>query len=237
MSQMPVELDVTTLIAAVTAIGALGTAAFALVDATKAFRGGMSLIGLGDIRTAAQRFAVALDAALAPNAWKDVVRDHWINGRPRGEQKAILKALVRLGIRPDTDLAELAKAGHVDAEALRAVASKLHVGATLEAADVAVLGRLDVSVDAYLDAAFDRADQKYRNVSRLVAGVVSVGLALLAAWATTPDGTESSPPPRPPYAVAVLAGLLAVPFAPIAKDLASSIQAAAQAVKATKAVR
>jgi hypothetical protein len=220
------EMNLTTLIAAVTAIGALGAAAFALVDATKAFGGGMSLVGLGDIQSAARRFAPALDAALEPGAWQEVVRDHWINGRPRGEQKAIVKALVRLGLNPDT-APQIAAAAHVDPVALRAIATKLQNGEALAESDIQVLGRLDVSVDAYLDAAFDRADQKYRNRSRVLAGAISVALALFAAKAT---GGENP-------GVAVLAGLLAVPFAPIAKDLASSLQAAAQAVKTTKAVR
>jgi hypothetical protein len=224
--QPELQVNLATLIAAVTAIGALGAAAFALVDATKAFGGGISIVGLADIQDAARRFAAALDVALEPGAWREVVRDHWINGRPRGEQKAIVKALVRLGLNPDT-APQIAAAAHVNPDALRAVATKLQIGAALDDADVQVLGRLDVSVDAYLDAAFDRADQKYRNQSRVVAGVISILLALFAAWATVDAH----------YGVAVLAGLLAVPLAPIAKDLASSLQAAAQAVKTTNAVR
>ena len=221
------DIGSTRLVAIITAIGALGTAAFALVDATKAFWGGVSNFGLPGLLDTAARFSAALDRALGTNKgkaeWRRVVRSHWINGRPRDEQKAIVKSLIRLGLDPDTAGA-LAKAGHVAPDALKAAAEKLHKGGVLTEIDLNVLGRLDASVDAQLDAAFDRADQLYRNVSRVFAGVFSIGLAYLATWALGLDR----------WALALVVGLLAVPLAPIAKDLASSLQAAAAAMRAAK---
>lgn len=211
------------LVGVIGAIGALGTAAFGLVDATKAFGGGISRAGLRDIRDALDRFAAALDRALGKDAWKSVVYAHWINGRPKDEQKAIVKSLIRLGLAPDS-AASLAKAAHVDPEALTRVATKLWEGTPLLEADLNVLGRLDASVEAILDAAFDRADQRFKNYSRVLAGVVAVALALMATWAL---GSNE-------YAVGMVVGLLAVPLAPVAKDLASSLSAAARAVKAAR---
>jgi hypothetical protein len=224
----PDDSRVTRLVAIITAIGALGTAAFGLVDATKAFWGGVSNVGLPGINRVVSRFSAALDRALGKDEkgkaeWRRIVRSHWINGRPRDEQKAILKSLIRLGLAPETAEA-LASAGHVAPDALRAVATKLQQGAPLADSDLNVLGRLDASVEAQLDAAFDRADQLYRNVSRVCAGVFSIGLAHLATWALGWDR----------WALALVVGLLAVPFAPIAKDLASSLQAAAAAMRATR---
>ena len=112
----------------------------------------------------------------------------------------------------------------MNAGALVAVAEKLEVGTALTEVDLNVLGRLDASVEAQLDAAFDRADQLYRNVSRVFAAVFSIGLAFLATWALGWDR----------WASALLIGLLVVPLAPIAKDLASSLQAAAAAMRAAK---
>ena len=203
-------------------------AAFSLVDATKAFGGGVSNCGLPGLNRVVSRFSDALDRALGTDEkgkaeWRRVVRSHWINGRPRAEQKAIVKSLIRLGLAPQT-APELAKAGQVNAGALVAVAEKLEVGTALSEVDLNVLGRLDASVEAQLDAAFDRADQLYRNVSRVFAAVFSIGLAFLATWALGWDR----------WALALLIGLLAVPLAPIAKDLASSLQAAAAAMKAAK---
>ena len=42
----PADIGITRLVAIITAIGALGMAAFSLVDATKAFGGGVSNVGL-----------------------------------------------------------------------------------------------------------------------------------------------------------------------------------------------
>jgi hypothetical protein len=222
------DIGITRLVAIITAIGALGMAAFSLVDATKAFGGGVSNCGLPGLNRVVSRFSDALDRALGTDEtgkaeWRRVVRSHWINGRPRAEQKAIVKSLIRLGLAPQT-APELAKAGRVNAGALVAVAEKLEVGTALTEVDLNVLGRLDASVEAQLDAAFDRADQLYRNVSRVFAAVFSIGLAFLATWALKWDR----------WALALLIGLLAVPLAPIAKDLASSLQAAAAAMRAAK---
>jgi hypothetical protein len=223
------DLGVTQLIALISAIGALGTAAFSLVDATKVAGGGLSRVGLGDLKRAARPYHVALEEALGKDdegkpAWEQVLSAHWMNGRPRDEQKAILKGLIRLGLSPKSAGA-LADPAHVDRAQLTVAAQKLERGDELETADINVLGRLDASVDAQLDAAFDRADQRYRNWSRVVAGFVAVGLSLLAAWAL--EEFDQWP-------VALLVGLLAVPFAPIAKDLVSSLQAAAATLRATK---
>jgi hypothetical protein len=220
------HLDLTTLVAMISAIGALGTAAFSLVDATKALGGGVSRIGLSDLERAAGRYTAALEHALGKDErnapqWKYAVAAHWMNGRPRDEQKAMLKGLVRLGLSAES-AAAIAGPAHVDPARLQLAAQKLEQGAELEPADIQVLGRLDASVEAQLDAAFDRADQKYRNWSRVAAAFAAVGLALVAAWAF--DQLERWP-------IALFVGLLAVPFAPIAKDLASSLQAAASALR------
>jgi hypothetical protein len=225
----PFDLDLTQLVALITAIGALGTAAFSLVDATKVLWGGMSRVGLADLERAAQPYRVALEKALGTDDqkkanWQYVVRAHWMNGRPRDEQKAILKGLIRLGLSPRNAEA-IAGPGNVEAAELALAVQKLERGDELETSDINVLGRLDASVDAQLDAAFDHADQRYRNWSRVVAGFAAVALSLVAARAL--DRFDEWP-------IALLIGLLAVPFAPIAKDLVSTLQAAAATLRATK---
>ncbi len=209
------------LVALIGAIGTLGTAAFALVDASKASgNGGVSNVGFRDLERVLERFKDALDRAIGAEDWRFAVHAHWINGRPRDQQKAIVKSLIRLGLDQETAPA-LAKAGHVAPDALAAVVGKLERGEQLLEVDVNVLGRFDASIDAQLDAAFDRADQRYRNVARVWAGVAAVVLSVVAAaamrrWSDLP--------------MAVVVGVLAVPLSPIAKDLASSLSAAARAV-------
>lgn len=224
----PLNVRLTQLVAAITAIGALGTAAFGLVDATKAFWGGVSNFGLRGLYRVAGRFATALERALGRDEsgqpeWRRVVRAHWLNGRPREQQKAIVKSLVRLGLAPETARA-LAKAGRVSEDALAQVAAKLEQGLSLGEEDVNALGRLDASIDAQLDAAYDRADQLYRNASRAVAAAVAIGLGFVATWALGETDVWK----------ALVVGVLAVPLAPIAKDLASALQSAAGAMRAAK---
>jgi hypothetical protein len=221
------DVGITQLVGVITAIGALGTAAFSLVDAAKAFGGGPSNIGYGFIESVLDRYAATLDLALGKSAdgksiFQDVVRAHWMNGRPRGEQKAIIKSLIRLGMTRDT-APELAAGANLDEAALAEATTKLERGTALTDADLNLIGRLDASIEAHLDAAYDRADQLYRNASHFLAGLVSIGLAEFVAWVTKTD-----------WRVGLLVGILAVPLAPIAKDLASSLQVAAAAMRATK---
>lgn len=67
-----------TTVSAITAMGALGTAAFGLVDATKVFGGGVSNVGFGAIVRALEPFNAALESA-TPN-WRATLRANWING-------------------------------------------------------------------------------------------------------------------------------------------------------------
>jgi len=71
--------------AALAGLGALSTAAFGLLDSTKAFWGGASNIGCGHIRGALTPFAPALDNALGADGWWPVVRAHWVSGAEHGQ--------------------------------------------------------------------------------------------------------------------------------------------------------
>lgn len=215
--------------AALAGLSALSAASFGLLDSTKAFGGGASNIGKDFIRRAMTPFAAALDNALGAGAWWPVLEANWISGVPKAEQKAKAQALIRLGLSA-ASAPQVAAAAHVDAVALTAAVGKLEVGTALSDADLNVLGRMNATVEALLDAAFERADQQYRNSCRVLAGAIALGLAI-AAWALwTP--TTGTPPPSIFAAIAV--GILAVPFAPVAKDLTSALSAAMNALKAAK---
>jgi hypothetical protein len=215
--------------AALAALGALSTAAFGLLDASKAMWGGVARVGLGHIETALKPFAPALDAAAGhANAWS-VVQANWINGVVKSDQKATVRALIKLGLSEAT-AESIAAASHVDSQALKTAARKIATGEALTDADLNVLGRMNAVVDALLDGAFERADQQYRNVTRALAGLVAMALSI-AAWVFWPD-----PGSRPTLIGAIAVGLLAVPIAPVAKDLTSALSTAMQALKAAKAL-
>lgn len=230
---------VATTVAAITAMGTLGTAAFGLVDATKAFNGGVSNCGFGHILKAVAPYRESLQHG-SP-VWRETLRANWINGLAKDDQKAQAKSLIRMGLSSDT-AGELASAAHVDEPKLRAVIAKVEANAgaapdqqqSLTAQDALLLGRLNAAVDAAMDAGFERADQQYRNASRVTAGLFALGLAVWAGALLAGSGTV----PGLTYGnfvwPSLLVGLLATPIAPIAKDLASSLQAAASAVSAVK---
>ena len=210
----------------VLAVGGLGTAAYGVVDATKAFGGGVSRVGFGDIKKVISKLippsgggtgstsALALDSALG------TLRANWMNGMAAADQKSIAKALVKLQLTQQS-AGGLAAATGVDAEKLASVGKKLATKEKLTDDETDVFGRFDLLLSALLDQAYQRGDQRYRNTAKLLAVIVSVLLALAGAWAL---GSHR-------FGLATLAGLLATPLAPIAKDLSSAIQAGAKVVQ------
>jgi hypothetical protein len=220
--------------AALAGLSALATAAFGVLDAAKAFDGGASNIGLKHIYAQLEPFRQALDAAAGPGRWRVLVRAHWLNGLPKADQKTATRNLLRLGLTPET--AEAVAAGcHVDPAALKTVAAKIAKGAedaNLTGDDLQLLGRVYAVLDTVLDIAFERAEQQYRNGSRFWAGVIAVALAVLAQQIWSRNAGSMGPPPSIWAAVAV--GLLAVPVAPVAKDLTSGLSAAMRALKTSR---
>jgi len=102
-AKYPVETsmtDVGTTLAATTSavgsIGGLGTAAVGLVDATKAFWGGVSNLGFGYITKALKPFESALTGA--NTEWRDTIRANSIIRIAKNDQKAAAKSLIRLGL-------------------------------------------------------------------------------------------------------------------------------------------
>lgn len=220
------QLQLTQVGAVLAALSALATAAFGLLDSTKAFWGGISNIGLGHLKRALSRYNAPLDVAVGQRRWWLTVRANWINGVAKDQQKAVVGSLLKLGLTPAT-APSVAAASNVDALALTAAATRLQNGQDLLPADVNVLGRMSVSVEAALDAAFESAEQQFRNVSRLLAGLVAIALALTAQGFM--PGNEPGD-----YVLAIAVGLLAVPIAPVAKDLTSALSAAMHALKTSR---
>lgn len=212
------------------AVAALGTAAYGLVDAGKAFGGGISLVGLGPIRAAVGRF-VTLDAAGTDDV-SATIKANWLNGVAKAEQKAMAKGLIRLALAAgdQAQVQKLATATNIPVAELTAVATAVNTGAQLTQPQIGVLGQFDTVVSAALDAGYERGDQAYRNASKLAGAVVAVVLAVIggaliskgAYWFTRE------------MAVAILVGLVSTPLAPIAKDLSSALVAAVKAVSAAK---
>ena len=210
---------ITTVLAAV---AALGTAAAGLVDVLKCLPyGGISYCGFRFIREALRPVNAALAAVKITDPFA-TLHANWINGVPEEQQKAVAKSLIHLGLDTGT-AADLAKGLGMDEAGLLGVATKIRNSTPLQEQDRNVLGRFDTLVGAIIDAGYERADQRYRNAAKLAAMIVAIALACVAAKLIGYNLGE-----------AALIGLVSTPLAPIAKDLASSIQAAANAVNAVK---
>ena len=213
----------------VMAIGALGTAAYGVVDVSKAFGGGVSNRGFGDIKGVISQFIPASGqnaaAALSQASVLLTLRANWLNGMALADQKSIAKALIKLNLNA-TSARGMAAATGVDETVLTSVAAKLSTGEDLTKPETDAYGRFDLLLSAVLDQGYQRADQRYRNSAKLLAVPVAVLLALLGAWAISSQLTGSD------IWRAIAGGLLATPLAPVAKDLASAIQAGTKLAQA-----
>jgi len=218
----------------VLAIGSLGTAAYGVVDVSKGFWGGVSNRGFGDIKKVVSQFipaasdANSAESALALPSVLATLRANWLNGMALADQKSIAKALIKLNLT-GASAKGMATAAGVDEKFLTNVANKLATGETLTKDETDVYGRFDLLLSAMLDQGYQRGDQRYRNSAKLMAVPVAVALALLGAWAISTNGLTPGDAWR-----ACIGGLLATPLAPVAKDLASAIQAGTKVAQAWK---
>jgi hypothetical protein len=216
--------------AIIAAVGALGTAAFGLVDTFKVLPGGgISRAGFKFISQAVLKLAPQVpslnETGLSLDSLLYTLQSQWINGTATSDQIKIAKSLIKLRLTPDT-AAAMAKATGVDAELLSQVAANIRSGESLSPQQSDVYGRFDLLLTTLLDQAYQRADQRYRNVAKAAAIPVSVALALIAAQ-VVPDQISD--------AKAILVGLIATPIAPIAKDLSTAITTGVHAIQSWKA--
>jgi hypothetical protein len=215
------------------AVGALGTAATGLVDTTKVFGPlGTSRVGFGFIQKTMGRLlpsdAETRNDGLDRADIMDTLLANWLNGMDSAAQKAAATSFVKLHLNAQS-AEKLAEATGVDPTLLQSVAQKLTRAGTPESAltieETDTFGRFDLSVAALVDKAYQRADQKYRNVCKTLACLVAVSLAL---------GANSQINPHLPWWQVVLIGLVATPLAPVAKDIANAIQTASDTLGKVK---
>jgi hypothetical protein len=222
----------------ITAIGGLGTASFGIVDALKAVLPAIDRIGLKNIKSVV--------AGLTPDQTGDGVKPdplnsvprkniletveaNWVNGCDLHSQEAIAKSLIKMHLSVGNATA-LAQKTNVDPTVLGSIAAKITTGASLTQPETEVYSRFDQIVAALLDEAYQISDNDYRNGTRGLAALLAVLLAVAAGWVLTGNGFWMSANLGP----AILAGLLATPLAPVAKDLSSAIASMANTMQVVK---
>ena len=203
--------------AAVLAAGALGTAAFGIVEGLKGWR----LIGEAGFAQLRRMLAMLMEA-LAAAYGPDVER--LLSAQYRGDSRELARMLrqgTRLGLSPRNAAALAMALGVVPPAALVDAAAAVEAGRELTAEQRNVLGRFELAVDARVEAAMTLALDRYRRTVIIAASLIAVTIALVM-------GRQLGFPPRE----SLIIGLAAVPLAPVAKDVAAALKAAAEALRA-----
>lgn len=217
----------------ITAMGGLGTAAFGLVDSTKVLWGGVNRIGFTSIKDAVTKLTPGKAVnGLSQAMVIDTLRANWYNGQDLASQKAVAKSLIKLGLNAG-NAAAVADAAGVDRVVLHSIATKMAAGHALTSAESDVYGRFDLILTAILDEAYQEGDQLYTNWTRVVAAIFAVLLAFVGGW-TLKGGVFGSYLTSNDLWRALITGVLAIPLAPVAKDLSSALVAAVNAMQAVK---
>ena len=221
-------IEWTDLVAVVLATGALGTAAFGIVEAFKWTRVG--LFGFGKLTaTLGDPFLACLTHAYGPKQ-EAYLKALYRQGRTSGDLPRTLRQGARIGLHPQAVTQLAGDFGAVmPADGLDEILDAMTQGYDLTEAQRRVLARLELAMDARIDAAMALADTAYVGRVRMLASVVALLLALTAAYLyASMNGSDNSGGVY--WIRAILVGVAAVPIAPMAKDLARALKVAGKAI-------
>jgi hypothetical protein len=205
----------------VLAAGALGTAAFGIVEGLK----WIPLVGEAGFTSLLKLLGRALQSALRV-AYGDQF-ERMLRAQYRGDQEdltTVLRQGMRIGLTPKNAENIALELGVVEPARLTEAAVAVETGAPLTAEQRNAIARFELAADARVDAALSLAQDHYKRLSRFLAGVVAVALAIFAAYVLAGNWSL--------LGKAVLIGIAAVPLAPVAKDVAGALKAATEALRA-----
>lgn len=198
------------------ATGALGTAAFGIIEALKWTRLGEA--GFGAILKLLGPIVETLKIAYGPD-FRNLLRAQY-----RGEQRDLARVIrqgVRIGLTEENASQVARFLGMVDVEQLEHAARLIEAGEELPPALRNVLGRFELAVDGRIDAALTLAQNQYVGAVRGAASLVALIIALAVGFYLGGGYIFQ----------ALLVGVAAVPVAPVAKDLVTALQSASKAIR------
>ena len=206
----------------VLAAGALGTAAFGIVEGLK----WIPVVGAAGFASMLRLLGEPLKDALL--AAYGVQFERMLRAQYRGDQENLAKVVrqgLRIGLTPNNAEAIARTLAVVDAAKLKEAAAAVDTGAVLTPEQRNAIARFELAADARVDAALTLAQDHYTRLSKVLAGVVAVIIAVAVAYyAFEPRGSR--------VWWGLLIGIVAVPLAPIAKDVAGALKAATEALRA-----
>jgi hypothetical protein len=210
---------------------------------------GLPYVGFSAVQDFMHVFAPALKAAYGLD-YQKIVLGQYRNGRGSGDAPGTIRQGVRMGLAllSPTELSDMiAQTWGLSRESSTALAEAISArnAALAESAEPVSDARTEglmasfvTALDARLDAAFSLAEERYLSAARTWAAVTSVVLVLalnyIALYSKTGDGADE---PALPWEVALFIGVVAVPLAPISKDLAKAISEAVGAFRSFKLSR
>ena len=198
------------------ATGALGTAAFGIVEALKWTRLGEA--GFRAILKVLGPIIELLRTAYGPD-FQNLLRAQY-----RGDQRDLTR-VIRQGVRVGLTAANANQAarflGMIDGERLTEAARQVEEGRELSAELRNVLGRFELAVDTRIDAALMLAKSRYVGATRVTSSILAILIAV-AVGVFLGEGYMFQ---------AILVGIAAVPLAPVTKDLVSALQSASKAIR------
>ncbi len=205
----------------VLAVGALGTAAFGIVEALKWTP--IGLMGFGQIdKLLGEPVMKALEVAYGPE-YLSLLKGQYRSGRTEAQLAKTIRQGSRVGLTPETASSLATRIGVVQPEDLTAVAESLQTGEDLSDEHRSILGRFELALDARIDAAMALANDRYAGSLRVIASLVAIVIALTVGLKAGEDLLTS-----------LIVGIAAVPIAPMAKDLSKAIQSAGKALPGKK---
>jgi hypothetical protein len=214
----------------VLAAGALGTAAMGVVDGLKRWEW-VDVAGYQEALSYVSVFLPAVREAYGDRA-DDVLKAQYRDGRGAGELPKTLRQGLRIGLvalaGSEDQLRSMASAVGVVAPAeLVEVAQALHDTGDLNDGQRKVLAQFELAAHARIDAGMAIAEKIYVTWQKQIAAVIAIVIALVVGLILLADNQATG------WVVlkALVVGIAAVPFAPIAKDLSTALSEAAKALK------
>lgn len=243
--------------AVISAVGALGIASFGVTEALgKAFaftvsfphkrtlyHWGLPYVGLGVVKRMIHPLAPALLAAYG-EGFLEIIAQQYRSDRSAGRAPDTIRQGVRLGLpflSVEAAATMIGSVWRLKPEYATALATGLQAdsssddpaassgGPTTPGANgelQLLAGRFATSLDARVNSAFSLAEERYESVAKLASGVTAVVLACGFNMGL-----------HYPLFVAAGIGLVAVPLAPVAKDLSTSLQNALTAFRSIPSVK
>ncbi len=231
------------------AVGALGTAAYGIVDGMKL----SSWIGLAGFerlfsgrgnaggrmwpikhKATLEPLLPALKAAYGADVM-ELLKSQYRSGRSKGDLPRTLRQGVRIGFSMiESEKIVSAAVGLGLAKSVATLAADtIKLGleqppaqdedpkpeATVTAEQRSALARLETAIDARIDATLAMADVEYVTQAKIWAMIVSIGIALWVGWLLNQH-----------WEACLVVGITAVPLAPVAKDLSTALQSAVKAL-------